>query len=63
MAECFVYHPHDSEMKTHQKTNIEISLHHSQTYRFGFPNGPFQLTKWTVLRPKTDGFRMQNGMY
>ena len=32
-----------------QQNNIEISLHHSQTYHFGFPNGPFQLAKWHVL--------------
>ena len=31
------------------KNNTEISLHHSQTYHFGFPNGPFQLAKRTFL--------------
>ena len=47
----------------YNKSNTEISLHHSQTYHFGFPNGPFQLAKQTVLRPKTDRFITQNGMY
>ena len=45
------------------QSNMEISLHHSQTVHFGFPNGPFQRAKWTVWRPKTDRFRTQNGMY
>ena len=35
-----------------QQSNTEISLHHSQTYHFGFPNGPFQLAKQTVLERK-----------
>ena len=46
-----------------QQTNTEKSLHHSQTYHFAFPNGPFQLAKQTVLRPKTDRFRTRKGMY
>ena len=46
-----------------QQSNTEISLHHSNTYLFAFPNGPFQLAKWTVSRPKTDRFRTRKGMY
>ena len=46
-----------------QQTNTEKSLHYSQTYHFGFPNGPFQLAKRTVWRSKTGCFRTQNGMY
>ena len=46
-----------------QQSNIEISLHHSQTDHFGFPNGPFQLAKQTVLRPNKDRFATLNGMY
>ena len=46
-----------------QQANTEISLHHSNTDHFGFPNGPFQLAKQTVLRPKTVRFRTRNGMY
>ena len=46
-----------------QQSNTEIFLHHSNTYLLAFPNGPFQLAKWTVSRPKTDRFRTQKGMY
>ena len=46
-----------------QQVNTEISLHHSNTYYFAFPNGPFQRVKWTVSRSKTVRFRTQKGMY
>ena len=46
-----------------QQVNAEIFLHHSNTDHFAFPNGPFQLAKRTVSRPKTVRFRTQKGMY
>ena len=42
---------------TQRQADIEISLHHSQTYHFGFPNGPFQLAKRVVWRAKANRFR------
>ena len=46
-----------------QQVNTEIFLHHSNTDHLAFPNGPFQLAKWTFSRPKTVLFRTQKGMY
>ena len=44
-----IMHPDCSEMAIQQQSDIEICLHHSQTYHFGFPNGPFRNAKWHVL--------------
>ena len=55
-----LYHP---ERAPQHQNDIEIYLHDSKTYRFGLQNGPFQLAKRTVLRPKTDRFATSNGMY
>ena len=62
-APSFRYHTYRQEMAMLQQSNSEISLYHFQTYHLGFPNGPFQLAKWTVSRPKTVRFRTRNGMY
>lgn len=44
-----IMHPDCSEMAIRQQSDIEICLHRSQTYHFGFPNSPFCNTKWHVL--------------
>ena len=62
-APSFRYHTYRQEMAMLQQSNSEISLHHSNTYLFAFPNGPFQRAKWTFSRPKTVRFRTQKGMY
>ena len=49
IVEIFRYHTYRQEKPMLQQSNTEISLHHSNTYHFGFPNGPFQLAKWHVL--------------
>ena len=59
----FLWHPYDPKGVTQRQDDIEIYLHHSNTYFFGIQDGPFQLAKWTVLRPKKDRFTKQNGMY
>ncbi len=56
-------HPDALEMAAQEQSNVEICLHHSQTYHLGFPNGPFQLAKRPVSRPKTGCFATPNGMY